>query len=133
MEINITKFFSTANPSSFSASRAELGDDAGNITWNAAKEAVDEHLMLDTSAKVTALRDHMRGFGAWDDEEVDGWTVQECNALLIQLISGDIREAPDLNQEDWDWEAYEKLAEKGTCGGRMFKGTDGEIYYYLGE
>jgi hypothetical protein len=132
MEINITKFFNEANPHDFSASRAEKGEEAGTITWNAAKEAVDEHLMLDTSAKVEALRDHARGFGAWSDEEIDGWTVQECNALLIQMISGDIKEAPGLDPSDWDWDAYEKLAEKGTCGGRMFKGTDGEIYYYLG-
>lgn len=133
MELNITKFFNNATPWDFSGSVAERGQDAGKITWNNAMEAVTEHMLLDTSAKVEALRDHARGFGAWEDAEIDAWTPQQCNALLIQMISGDIREVPDMDQSNWDWEDYQALAEAGTIGGRMFKGTDGEIYYYIGE
>lgn len=134
MELNITKFFNNAEPWDFSGSVAERGNDAGKITWGNAMEAVTEHMLLNTSAKVEALRDHARGFGAWTDEEVDGWSIQECNALLIQMISGDIREVPDMGQSNWDWEVYHRLCEKGTVSGRMFKADAAdEIYYYLGE
>ena len=133
MELNITKFFNEAEPSNYSASRMEKGDNAGPLTWNAAKEAFDEHLMLDTPEKVDALRDYARGFGGWTKEEIDGWTVQECNALLIQMISGDIRETPDMEPGSWDWELYEEMGQAGTVSSRLFKGIDGEIYYYLGS
>lgn len=134
MELNITKFFNEAEPWNYSGSVAERGQDAGKITWNNAMEAVTEHMLLDTSEKVEALRDHTRGFGAWEDAEIDAWTPQQCNALLIQIISGDIREVPDMDQSNWDWDAYEEMSQQGTIGGRMFKGDpDGEIYYYLGE
>lgn len=133
MDINITKFFNEAEPWNFSASRHERGENAGQITWSNAMEVVTEFLLLDTAEKVQALRDHAQGFGAWSQEEIDGWTVQECNALLIQMISGDIRETPDMEQATWDWAVYEKLAEQGRIAGRMFKGTDGEVYYYLGD
>lgn len=133
MEINITNFFTQATPSTYSASQHELGENAGTITWNNAMAAVGEHLMLDTSAKVSALRDYARGLGAWDDLEIDEWSVQECNALLIQMISGDIRETPDMTQDSWDWEAYARMAEEGTVASRLSKGVDDQIYYYLGE
>jgi hypothetical protein len=133
MDINITKFFNEAEPSNYSASRAERGDNGGPETWAAANEAAAEFLLLDTAEKVQALRDHARGFGAWEQKEIDGWTIQECNALLIQMISGDIREVPDMEPGSWDWAEYEKLAEKGTISSRLCEGTDGEIYYYLGD
>lgn len=134
MEINITKFFNESEPWDFSGSVAERGQDAGKQTWHNAMEAVTEHMLLDTSEKVEALRDHARGFGAWTDEEVDEWSVQECNALLIQMISGDIREVPDMDQSNWDWDAYQELSEKGTISIRLFKAEcDNEIYYTLGE
>lgn len=135
MEINISSFFREAAHRDYSASVAELGPDAGKVTWNHAMEdsAPGETLMLDTSAKVDALREHMRGFGAWDDDEIDNWTVQECNAMFLQAVSGDIRETPDMEPGNWDWELYEQMANEGTVGGRMFLGDDQEIYYYLGE
>lgn len=133
MDINITKFFNEADPSDYSASCNERGDNAGPETWAAANEAMDDFLLLDTEEKVQALRDHARGFGAWSKEEVDGWTIQECNALLIQMISGDIREVRGMSPATWDWVAYEQQAEKGSISSRLGKGTDGEIYYYLGD
>ena len=133
MEINITKFFNESEPSNYSASRAERGDNAGPETWAAANEAVSDFLLLDTEEKVQALRDYARGFGAWEQKEIDGWTIQECNALLIQMISGDIREVRGMSPATWDWVAYEEQAEKGSIVGRIGRGSDDEIYYYLGD
>jgi len=128
MEIDITDFFTTEYHGDYSNSVANLGQDAAKITWNSAMEC--EHNLIDTDEKRAALRDHVAGFGAWDSEEIAEWTDQECNALFIQLVSGDIREA--CQSDDWDWEDYESLCEKGTCAGNIVRGDDGRVYYYLG-
>ena len=135
MEIDITDFFNGDDPSLYSASRAELGDNAGKITWSAAMErGATPPVMLDDDAKLDALRDHTRGFGAWEKEEIDGWTPQECNALFIQMVSGDMREGglhADMTAKDW--KRYERDAEAGRVSSRIGRGDDGRVYYYLGD
>lgn len=124
MEINITRFFTEAAPRDYSASVAEIGSDAAADTWRAAMDDADDYNLLDTDEKRDAFRDHVKGFGAWEDSEIAAWSNQELNALCIQLIAGDIREAEALN---WDTE---------RCGGRICRpvdSTDGEAYYYLGD
>lgn len=133
MELNITSFFRNSPGTHFySASKVEMGDHAGSITWNNAVVSSLEHQILDTEDKRDAFRAHVKGFGAWSDEEIAAWSPQELNALLIQMISGDIREA-DLDQSDPDWEQYEEDSKEGRISGRLFKDIDDEIYYYIGE
>ena len=138
MEIDITRFVKTAEPCEFSASRAELGVDAGAITWrNAKREAAESPLLSDESA-LDSLRQWARESGGWTREEVSAWTPEECNALFVQIISGDLRELESLAYSDSDeygvdWQAAERLAEQGTIHGALFKGTDGNVYYYLGS
>jgi hypothetical protein len=127
MEINITCVFNTINPASYSASRMELGDDAGAITWANAMDAAPR--ILKSADQLQAFRDHMREFGAWDDVEIAAWTAHECNALFLQLISGDIRESMHLDKKPVDWQAYE--ADENAVH-HIFKGSDNKIYYYLG-
>ncbi len=132
MEVNITHFFNTAAPMDYSASVAEIGNDAGSATWAAACEDSPDNMMLDTEDKREAFKDHIRGFGAWSYEEMATWTEIELNALFMQLISGDMREA-DIGPESTadDWIAYEERAHAGQCGGNIFRATDGEVYYSL--
>lgn len=129
MEINITSLFTSGEycPRDYSASVAEIGNNAGKITWQAAMES--EYGFLDTSEKLDAFRDHIRGFGAWSEEEISAWNVTECNALFVQLISGDIREAGlDVDNPDWDeYEANDNISHN------ILQGIDGNIYYYLGS
>lgn len=129
MEINITSFAET-NAFPYSHSVFEGGPNAGRNTWEAAQHAA---VLLDTPAKVQAMRDHAKGFGAWDADEIAAWTDEEVNALFVQLISGDIREAGADSLTDIDWEEYERQSEAGQIAGRMFRGIDGDFYYYLGE
>jgi len=128
MEIDITDFFTTEYPGDYSNSVANLGQDAAKITWNAAMEC--DHNLIDTDDKRAALRAHVAGLGAWDSEEIAEWTDQECNALFIQLVSGDMQESP--MDDNWDWDDYEQLSEDGQCSGRIFRGHDGRVYYELG-
>ena len=133
MEVNITHFFNTAEPMDYSASVAEIGADAGPATWAAACDDSADNMLLDDDAKRDAFKAHIAGFGAWSDEEVAAWSEVELNALFIQLISGDMREA-DIGPESTadDWIAYEERAHAGQCGGNIFRATDGEVYYSLG-
>lgn len=134
MEINITKFFNEACPKDYSASCAELGDNAGKDTWNAACDDADDYNMLDTDDKKEAFKNHVRGFGAWDDAEIAAWTDTELNALFIQMVSGDIRDSFLFDGGNVaDWEQYEIDGQEGIVSGKLFNGGNGEIYYYIGE
>lgn len=133
MEIDITSFFRNEDPSEFSASIAETGrNDIGKVTWRRAVEAGTDSPLLTTPDAIEALREYVKDFGAWDDEEIAAWSDAECNALFIQLVSGDIREGgldqagTDLHSPEWD--EYEKRAEEGRCGGNIYR--SGESVFY---
>lgn len=127
MEIDITSFFENAEPFEFSASIAERGENAGPETWaNAKREGADSPL-LTTPKQIEALRRYVKNFGAWDAEEIAAWSEVECNALFIQIVSGDIREA-GLNNGDPDWAAYKK-DEDGSHN--LYRASDGNIYFSI--
>ncbi len=133
MEINITRFFNEAYPSDYSASVAEIGNNAGADTWRAACDDSADYMMLDDDDKRQAFREYVKGFGAWDDEEIAEWSDIELNALLLQMISGEIREFREL--ADSDWQQWQELAERGQVTGNLYSGslsTDGKVYYYIG-
>ena len=129
MEVCITKFFNECAPRDYSASRAEIGDNAGADTWRAACDDSPDYPLLDTEEKRDAFKEHMTAMGFSEADAFSLWTNDELNALFLQLIAGDIREA-GLDTSDPDWEAHE--ADENNRGS-LFRGTDGEIYYYLGS
>ncbi len=114
MEIDITRFFNEADPSEFSASRAERGQNAGPKTWANAKTEAAKSPLLTTPEQLEALRRYVQDFGAWSEEEIAAWDDVECNATFIQLVSGDMREA----------------GAEGD-GGNSYRGDDGRVYYSL--
>ncbi len=131
MEIDITRFFYNAEPFNFSGSRLERGNNAAQETWDNALEEAERSPLLTTNDQLTALRDHMRGFGAWDDMEITDWTKVQCNAMFIQLVSGDMRES-GLDTDEINWGKYEKAADEGRVPGNIYRGDNDRIYYYLG-
>jgi hypothetical protein len=136
MEIDITTLTTEADMFEFSASMAERGMNAGPETWANAKAEAEARPIL-SDDQLPEFRDYMRGFGAWDADEINAWDATECNALFVQFVAGDLREAESLCPGDGpggiDWEAYAKLAEEGTCSGRIYPGDDGKIYAYIGD
>ena len=135
MEIDITSFVTNEEPFEFSASVAERGQNAARDTWHNACQQAANSPLLETEEQLQALRDHVRGFGAWDKEEIAGWNADECNALFIQLISGDMREMgiDKCDLEDFDWQECRERQEAGQCPSNLFMGDDGKYYYYLGD
>ena len=96
MEINITHLLETyLFP--FSHSRAEGGENAGPNTWNAALNG--PRPLLNTPEEFEAFRDFAESTGGWDEEEVTSWDENECQALFLQFISGDVRECPAILEE----------------------------------
>lgn len=133
MEINITRFFNEADPCNYSASRMELGDNAGRITWNNAVSDSPEYMFV-TAENREEFESHFRAYGAWSEEEIAAWSDQELNALFLQDVSAEIREFNDMAEGDWqEWEA---LCHACTCSGRLYGGglsVDGEIYFQIGN
>lgn len=137
MELNITRFFREAAPMDYSASVAEIGADAGRSTWNAACDDADEWKILDSKEKQDAFAQFVRESGGWSDDEVEAFSDHELEGLCIQWIAGDMREPVGFelgpNTTDNQWADYQKQCEAGQAAGRIFKGTDGEIYFYCGS
>ncbi len=132
MDLNITHFFQTAAPMDYSASRAEIGDNAGPDTWRAACDDSEDYMILDDTKKRMAFRSFVAQSGGWTDDEIVAWNSVELNALCIQWIAGDIREA-GIDTQNPDWEEYETGSNAGQYAGRISRGDNGQVYFYIGE
>lgn len=129
MEINITKFFKEENADDYSGSVATHGANVGKETYEAACLASSHkgfNSMLDSPEAVAAFKAHIKGYGAWSDEEIAEWDIDELTGLFIQIISSEMKEG-DLNEVEPDWEAYEA----SDNAGYIFRGDDGEVYFSL--
>lgn len=136
-ELDITRLIGSDDfvPFDLSNNRATLGDDAGRLTWEASRQAARDIVppLLDSEERKEAFRDFVRSAGAWTDDEIKAWSDEELNALLLQWIAGDIREAfGDAEPSEWDWEEYQKDSEAGRIAGRLFKTDEGKIFFYIG-
>lgn len=129
MEINITRFVLSECLRDYSDSVAELGNGAGADTWRAACDnAPDYSDWLDTDDKRESFRDFVRGYGAWSDNEINAWSNDELTALLIQFISGDIRESWGGELAN-TWPEYYELVEQCVVSGSLFADDEGLIYW----
>jgi hypothetical protein len=129
-EIDITDFFRACHPERLSASAAELGDQAGRITWSNALQAARDWPPLITADELTAWRDHVRTWGAWTEEEIRAWTDLEARALLLQHIAGCMREGKlPPHAAPADWVRYEALVQDGTVSGEIYPGDDARIFF----
>jgi hypothetical protein len=119
-------------PFDMSNNRATLGDDAGRLTWEASKECAQEIDMLNTPGRVEAFREFVSQSGGWSDEETAAMDHDELNALCLQWIAGDIREAfGDAEFSEWDWTAYGEDAGAGRISSRLYRGDDGKVYFSI--
>ena len=134
MDINITPLFSSIDPARYSASQAELGPDVGPITWSRSldRAATFHPPILPDAKALAAFHDFALASGGWSRAELHAMTNNELQALCLQWIAGDMREAGlDAASTDEDWARYEIDAMDGHCSGRLFRGDDGEIYFSI--
>jgi hypothetical protein len=130
--LNITEFFENAEPSDYSGSMAELGEFAGKLTYDAAVSAHDMYQLLLDEEHRALFKHHINGYGAWSDDEVAKWSHAELNALAIQFVAGDIREAglyPGMTDDEW--EEYESRAQEGRVPGNIWRDGIGNYFYSM--
>jgi hypothetical protein len=89
--------------------------------------------LLDTEDKLEAMRDFARSSGGWTREEIAAWSAEEVNALFLQWVAGDVRQAGADSLDEIDWEEYEEMAMEGRIPSNLSKGDDGQISFYLGS
>ena len=128
MQVNVTQFLSEGCMRDYSASVAEIGNDAGPATWQAAlDDAPDYGPHLDTPEKIDAMRQFARSSGGWTDDEVAAWTSAEVNALFLQWVAGDAREC-GLDRGE-SWAAVRQAQEIGNAPSNLWRDDDGQIWF----
>ena len=132
MEIDITTLLEM-DCFTLSHSVAEGGENAGQNTWNASKKQAQNTQLLNTPAKLQAMRDFARESGGWNKEEIAAWNENELNALFLQWISGDVRELGADSLDNIDWEEAEEMQCEGKAPSNIFKDKSGRIYFWLGN
>lgn len=93
MEIEITQLLEN-DMFTFSHSQAEGGENAGRNTWQAALSG--PRPMLKTPEEFEASRDFVKESGGWNEKEIAAWDENELQALCLQWVAGDTREAPAI-------------------------------------
>jgi hypothetical protein len=135
--VNLETMFRFVNPAYVSASRAELGDTAGQITWRNALDIGAHYvqwLVSDYEAACEAMRDWARSTGAWSSDEIAGMADCELFALLAQNIAADLREYLDSdNRELAECVALYMSDRAGECTGHYyFHNAIPMVDYYTG-
>lgn len=144
MELNVTHIvrrFIDGNPSASlcSGSRAELGDNAGEITWrNSVTTGSTIPDFLTAEDEKQAVRDHFREYGAWTDEEIAAWTDEELRGLIVQEVAAEVRHLEDvgIDLDDFTEDEFSEATENE--GGRLCKGdiagsdSFGQWFFYVG-
>ena len=133
LEINVSCLIDDIEPFELSGSIAERGKDAAAETWSNACDAArsTEIDLIDESE----VRDYFRSFGAWEDDEIDGWTTEELRALILQEAAGDLRTlqsvAPGDGVAGVDWDKAFALAKRGEVSSSLWPNDGCELWFYV--
>lgn len=124
LEIKIDHLINNPITPYLSGSVAELGDYAGNITWNNCKREAQLKPLLTTAEQIAEAKQYFKEFGAWED--LDTWPDSEINALTLQWIASVIREFESFDT----FEEYEAAEMEGTVSGGIFKHSETNEFYF---
>ena len=101
------------------------------VTWN---NALKSDISFVTNESIKEVREYLSTFGAWSLQELNEFTLNEVNALVIQLVSGDLQEY--LEAKQGSKQEFEEWEER--FGGRVYEcdvedyELYGNLFYYLG-
>ncbi len=127
IELDISRIVQGLVPENYFASVAEKGENAGKETWNNAKSEVEKNILIED---IEFLRHYFYSFGAWEKPELEEMTEIELNAILLQMISLEIRELPLNDDGEIDFDKYKQGIEEGCYSGMIFE-HKGKIYILL--
>lgn len=146
MELNVNQIVRAhldGNPPAHlcSGSMAELGNDAGRVTWDNSCDLADRLPgFLETEDALQEVRDHIKSYGAWDEEEIAAFTPRDLRAFIVQEVMAEIRhleEHGEIDLEDFTEEEFREATENE--GGRLFRGDVpespgfGDWFFYVGS
>jgi hypothetical protein len=109
-----------------SGSQAELGKDAGKITWRNSQDYARRHPLLKTDEHRDAARRHFKAYGAWSEEEIAAWDEAELQGMTVQDAACAIRERERYDSD----EAF--AADHDNTSGRLYQGGE-RWFFYLGD
>lgn len=141
MELDITNLFNDCETTDFQDSVANSGlTNIGEITWQRALDNTSFKPLF-AESDCDEVRDYIRTFGGLEDEEIDAWSYNELQALILQDISSHLSDFDMVMNdvyEDWvrgehepDWKAWEDACNEGQVSGNIGEGIDGKIYFSL--
>jgi len=131
MKIDVTDFLASTDCSMLSGSVAELGDNAGRITWQNSIDAVKGFNPLPDGDALQEFREWLKPWGGWDDAEIAAMSDEHLRALCAQWIAGDWRECFDCDPDAVDWKDYEIRASEGNCPGSFYRNDAGRIIWQM--
>lgn len=122
MEIDITHMVEDSEiMCRLSGSVNELGENAAALTWNASLAYAKTNPLLANDTEIEIARAYLKELGIEDTKNASDTDIQ---ALIVQLIAGDIRE---MNAYE-SYTEYQQSSEYGSASGSIFKDCD--KYYF---
>ena len=119
IEIDITAL-KEKNLKNYSASCHEIGDNAGQITWNNAKNS---ELSFITEENKQECIDYFNEYGCWNN--LKEWPINKLNGLFIQQASSCLRECEGMTSDE-----AEKAREAGQISSNIFE-HENKTYFGL--
>ncbi len=134
--------------SDYSCSSAERGAYAGAGSYAAAvrdamsllpasNAVLNIHVSSVSESEFDAhIIEWLKPWGGWTDEEIRAMGVEGRRGLLLQFITGDLREAgldndrpEDISEETWA--DYLAMAEDGQCQSNIWRDDSGVFWFSL--
>ena len=131
MDIDVTDFLASTDCAMLSGSVAELGDNAGRITWANSIEASKEFSPLPDADALQEFREWLKPWGGWSEEEIAAMSDEHLRALCAQWIASDWRECFDCDPDGADWSEYEIRASEGQCPSSFYRDDTGRIFWQM--
>lgn len=100
IKANVSKMFADIEPWVVSNSVANLGPDAGRITWENAQTVAgswEEWLVSDLENAIDEVEAWALNTGGWSEEEIAAWTSEETLALFVQNVASELRNCLDVD------------------------------------
>jgi hypothetical protein len=115
-----------------SNSVANLGDNAGQITWDNSLDAATEYPLVNDDNRDEVIG-WLKSWGAWSEGDLMQWNNQSLSALVWQFAASDFRDhwedyISDFNEtdfdnlEEYDWDSITNEDSQIFC-------NDGKFYF----
>jgi hypothetical protein len=142
IKADVSVMFAAREPWDCSNSIANLGDQAGRLTWECALEVAADAgkwLLSDRADALAGIVEWAHDTGAWDEEETAKWSDEDCLALFVQNVASDLREWLDSDNQELEssvhtYETTDWDKESGSPTGHYYiEAAHVTVDYYTGS